>query len=105
MAGRSAARPSGAVSWSCQARMPCAFRCSWSGSRSAWLSRLALTLMACYGMPPCDAPPPEGSTDPYHCYDQGPPCDVLLPDGGVDSSQCAGDAGTQPTDGGGHGGH
>jgi len=66
----------------------------------------ALTLMACYGMPPCDAPPPEGSTDPFHCYDNGPPCDVLLADGGTDSSQCQADAGTKPPDAGTHdGGH
>ncbi|PTL80626.1 hypothetical protein [Vitiosangium sp. GDMCC 1.1324] len=56
----------------------------------------AITLMACYGMPPCDTPAPDGGTDSYHCYDQEP----VDGDGGTLS-----DGGTQPTDGGVDGGH
>jgi hypothetical protein len=40
----------------------------------------AITLMACYGMPPCDTPAPDGSGDLYHCYRE--------------------DGGSQPSDGG-----
>ncbi|WP_257453923.1 hypothetical protein [Archangium lipolyticum] len=68
----------------------------------------AITLMACYGMPPCDAPPPEGSNDPYHCYDLEP-CVRDLPDGGSEAYSCdgtiGGDAGTQPADAGVDAGH
>lgn len=55
----------------------------------------AITLMACYGMPPCDTPAPDGGTDPYSCYDQDPPMD----DGGT-----LADGGTQ-ADGGTDAGH
>jgi hypothetical protein len=50
----------------------------------------AITLMACYGMPPCEEPAPDGGADPYHCYD----VDLPEEDAGVT------DAGTQPGDGG-----
>jgi hypothetical protein len=63
----------------------------------------AITLMACYGMPPCDAPPPEGSNDPYHCYDPEP-CTTVLADGGTEAVSCdgtiGGDAGLPPADAG-----
>ncbi|ATB29812.1 hypothetical protein [Melittangium boletus] len=47
----------------------------------------AITLMACYGMPPCNTPAPDGGSDPYHCYDQEPP----VPDSGIQAD--GGDAG------------
>lgn len=44
----------------------------------------AITLMACYGMPPC-APNPDGGEDDYFCYDVPPPhCASAIPDGGGD---------------------
>jgi hypothetical protein len=56
----------------------------------------ALTLMACYGMPPCDTPAPDGGSDPYYCYDDPPAhCASAVPqDGGADGGV---------TDGGGNG--
>ncbi|MCY1076080.1 hypothetical protein [Archangium lansingense] len=61
----------------------------------------AITLMACYGMPPCDTPAPDGGSDRYHCYDMDPePCDTLARDGGGNPYDCQeSDAGTQ-VDGG-----
>jgi len=56
----------------------------------------AITLMACYGMPPCDTPAPDGSNNPYHCYDREP----VDPDGGMNA-----DGGTHPADGGTDAGH
>lgn len=59
----------------------------------------AITLMACYGMPPCETPAPDGGSDPYHCYDHAPePCETPAPDGGGDPYHCyeqRPDAGTQ----------
>jgi hypothetical protein len=73
----------------------------------AGASVAAITLMACYGMPPCDTPAPDGGTDPYHCYDIEP-CSTTLPDGGSESVTCDGmvngDAGTH-ADAGTDGGH
>ncbi|MFE8596535.1 hypothetical protein [Archangium violaceum] len=56
----------------------------------------AITLMACYGMPPCDTPAPDGGDNLYHCYDLDP-CDTSGPDGGGgDPFSCQQhDAGTQ----------
>jgi hypothetical protein len=75
----------------------------------AGASVAAITLMACYGMPPCDTPPPEGSNDPYHCYDYDPGlCSTTLADGGSEAVPCdetSGDAGTQPADAGVDAGH
>jgi len=59
----------------------------------------AITLMACYGMPPCDTPAPDGGDDAYHCYDTAPMCapsdggepvpcdDAFPPDAGEDAGQ------------------
>ncbi|WNG35058.1 hypothetical protein F0U61_16420 [Archangium violaceum] len=54
----------------------------------------AITLMACYGMPPCEEPAPDAGTDAYHCYDNEEPVDAG-DDGGV-----LPDGGTEPTDAG-----
>jgi len=49
---------------------------------------IAMTLMACYGMPPC----PDGS---LHCYDTGPSTDAepnsLASDGGLSDAPLASD--------------
>ncbi|WNG19654.1 hypothetical protein [Cystobacter fuscus] len=57
----------------------------------------AITLMACYGMPPCDEPAPDGGSDRYHCYDYEPSSQCAWPatDGGLTDA----DGGTGP-DGG-----
>jgi hypothetical protein len=59
----------------------------------AGASVAAITLMACYGMPPCDTPPPDGGSDMYHCYDMDP-CGPSSQDGGTaqdgGSSSCDG---------------
>lgn len=49
----------------------------------AGASVASLTLMACYGMPPCDAPAPDGGTDRYWCYDTEPHCASSAQDGGT----------------------
>ncbi|WNG29176.1 hypothetical protein F0U62_38165 [Cystobacter fuscus] len=58
----------------------------------------AITLMACYGMPPCDEPAPDGGSDQYHCYDYYPPTHCASPaaDGGLTDA----DGGTTDSDGG-----
>lgn len=59
----------------------------------------AITLMACYGMPPCETPAPDGSGDPYHCYDREP-CDPSTLDGGSDPFSCERPDAGSPADGG-----
>nr|AYM53600.1 hypothetical protein [Cystobacter velatus] len=58
----------------------------------------AITLMACYGMPPCDEPAPDGGSDPYHCYDYDPlpHCASPATDGGLTDA----DGGLAGSDGG-----
>lgn len=55
----------------------------------------AITLMACYGMPPCEEPAPDGGTDEYHCYDDEPVegDGGVLPDGGMLPTDAGVDAG------------
>lgn len=61
----------------------------------------AITLMACYGMPPCGPPAPDGGSDPYYCYDF-PPANCTSPaatDGGTDGGMTDGgitDGGMDP---------
>jgi hypothetical protein len=71
----------------------------------AGASVASLTLMACYGMPPCDAPAPDGGADSYWCYDTEPHCASSAQDGGTgadggDPYPCTdADGGTQPPGG------
>ncbi|HEX8536885.1 MAG TPA: hypothetical protein VF664_05430, partial [Cystobacter sp.] len=58
----------------------------------------AITLMACYGMPPCDEPAPDGGSDRYHCYDFEHPTHCASP--ASDGGQTDADGGTADTDGG-----
>ena len=55
----------------------------------------AITLMACYGMPPCDTPAPDGGSDRYYCYEDPPAhCASAVPaDGGADGGVTDGGGG------------